>query len=410
MGQNIQAGPYGADQMEIQRRQRLAQLLQQQSMEPIQAPQGGAFAAPISPLQVAAKMYGGYQAGQIGNQADEKQKALAERMQSERQAALAKALSQAGGSPQPDAALGGGPAMPPDPVGAMGTLAQAQDPMTMQMGAPAINMQQQQMRQQQEQQFRAQQAQEAQRARAQESQLARESREAQALESREARAADVATRREDQADRAQQQMGLRREMEAGRRADRTATVSDNKAFREAQVIAKEDEAFRESRSSLDNATNNLDRLKAEAQKIKDHAGIGRITGIVGAFPDIPGSDAANARALLTTLKSQVGFSVLQAMRDASKTGGALGQVSNIENVLLQNNLAALETSQDVGQMKASLDQIIKYTDDAKKRLTQGFRDSFPKRTPQTRATDKPAGALTPQEQQELDALRQRFGR
>src|SRR3990167_5638048 len=134
MGQNVQAGSYGADQMEIQRRQRLAQMLQQQSMEPIQAPQGGAFAAPISPLQVAAKMYGGYQAGQIGKQAEEKQKALAERMQSERQAALAKALSQAGGSPQPAPELGGGPAMPGDPMGAAGTLAGSQDTMLAQAG------------------------------------------------------------------------------------------------------------------------------------------------------------------------------------------------------------------------------------------------------------------------------------
>jgi hypothetical protein len=138
MGQNVQAGPYGADQMEIQRRQRLAQMLQEQSMQPIQSQGGGRLQAPISPFQVAGQLMKGYTSGKISREAEEKQKTLADRMQSERQAALAKALSQAGGSPQPDAALGGGPAMPGDPMGAAGTLAGSQDPMLAQAGMGAM--------------------------------------------------------------------------------------------------------------------------------------------------------------------------------------------------------------------------------------------------------------------------------
>ena len=134
MGQNVQAGPYGADQMEIQRRQRLAQMLQQQSMEPIQAQQGGAFASPISPLQVLAKGVQAYKGRESETAAKTQQEELSKRMQSERQAALAKALSQAGGSPQPPPELGGGPAMPGDPMGAAGTLAGSQDPMLAQAG------------------------------------------------------------------------------------------------------------------------------------------------------------------------------------------------------------------------------------------------------------------------------------
>ena len=410
---NVNVSPYGADEQEIKRKQRLAEMLQQQSLDPIQGQQGGAFASPISPLQVLAKGLQAYKGKQAATEAKTQQEALAQRQQQERSQALAAALAQGQGSPQPPAEMGGGPAMPANPAAGLGMLSQSGDPALMQLGGPPLQMMQAQQKQQQDQQFRAQQSAQAQAAMAQEAQAAREAREAQAAEALAARQSTEEGRRADRLAAEQRSTDLRREMEAGRRADRTAAKTDTQAFREAQVTAKEDQAFRESRSSLDNATNNLDRLKAEADKIKNHPGLSRVTGLVGALPDMPGSDAANARALLTTLKSQVGFSVLQAMRDASKTGGALGQVSNIENILLQNNLAALETSQDATQMKASLDQIIKYVDDAKKRLTQGFRDNFPKRTPQTRSTDNPAGgggALTPHEQQELDALRQRFGR
>ena len=44
---------------------------------------------------------------------------------------------------------------------------------------------------------------------------------------------------------------------------------------------------------------------------------------------------------VTTLKSNLAFDRLQKMRDQSKTGGALGQVSNIELGLLESSVAAL---------------------------------------------------------------------
>jgi hypothetical protein len=138
---NVSVGPYGAEQAEIQKKQRLAQMLQQQAFQPLEAPRGGRMASPVSPLQVIAKMMQGYAGGQKEKEATTEQKTLADRMQSERQAALAKALSQAGGSPQPAPELGGGPAMPGDPMGAAGTLAGSQDPMLAQAGLGMMGQQ-----------------------------------------------------------------------------------------------------------------------------------------------------------------------------------------------------------------------------------------------------------------------------
>ena len=123
---------------------------------------------------------------------------------------------------------------------------------------------------------------------------------------------------------------------------------------------------------LQNSNAGFDRLATTANEILNHPGLTGITGIRGKVPDVPGTDAANARALLNTLKSQVGFGVLQEMRNNSKTGGALGAVSDAEGKRLENNLAALDTTQDIGQFKKQLQAIVDYATGAKDRLRDAF--------------------------------------
>jgi len=57
---------------------------------------------------------------------------------------------------------------------------------------------------------------------------------------------------------------------------------------------------------------------------------------------LPTTDARQLSGRVETLKSTLSFDRLQQMRDESKTGGALGNVSNIEIGLLGANLAALD--------------------------------------------------------------------
>jgi hypothetical protein len=134
-------------------------------------------------------------------------------------------------------------------------------------------------------------------------------------------------------------------------------------------------AENKDQTTLSSMDANMDRLARAAKELKDHPGLGGITGKTGAFPDIPGSKAANARAKLNTLKSQVAFSVLQDMRANSKTGGALGAVSDKEGQLLENNLGALDTAQSVEEYQKALQDIIDYTDGAKARAREAFTRS-----------------------------------
>lgn len=90
--------------------------------------------------------------------------------------------------------------------------------------------------------------------------------------------------------------------------------------------------------------------------------VGRALDMVGAdtaglgslLQAVPGSSARNLDALLTTIKANVGFDRLQAMREASPTGGALGAVSDFENRQLQSTLGNLEQSQTPEQLKYNL--------------------------------------------------------
>lgn len=87
--------------------------------------------------------------------------------------------------------------------------------------------------------------------------------------------------------------------------------------------------------------------------------IGRLTtGTVGGLIRyVPGTTAYNLNKTVQTIKANIGFDELQAMRDASPTGGALGQVAVQELEGLQSTIASLDTGQDAATLKRNLDQV-----------------------------------------------------
>lgn len=79
------------------------------------------------------------------------------------------------------------------------------------------------------------------------------------------------------------------------------------------------------------------------------------TGAVGdILSGVGGTGARDLRGLLDTIKSNAGFDRLQAMRDSSPTGGALGQVSERELAFLQSTIGNLEQSQSREQLEFNL--------------------------------------------------------
>lgn len=166
-------------------------------------------------------------------------------------------------------------------------------------------------------------------------------------------------------------------------------------------------------ANLNESLNSMDRLAQEANALKEHPGLSKATGKmswvpgVGGLATIPGTDSANFQARLDTLKSQVAFGVLQNMRNNSKTGGALGQISNIEEKMLMENLAGLSRAQRPEEFKDALGRILDYTEGAKDRLRAAYnmRHGDKSKTTAPTASSIPPGidpkvwgVMTPEEQ------------
>lgn len=135
-------------------------------------------------------------------------------------------------------------------------------------------------------------------------------------------------------------------------------------------------ASAQAKLGLDDILSSLDRMSSVAQELANDPALGKISGVEGIFPNMPGGDAANVQAKLENLKSQAGFAVLAAMRAASKTGGALGAVSDTEQKLLQNNLASLDTRQSPEQLRQQLLKIIDYASGVAGRSKSAYEKEF----------------------------------
>jgi hypothetical protein len=94
----------------------------------------------------------------------------------------------------------------------------------------------------------------------------------------------------------------------------------------------------------------------DAIDILDEHG-GWAAGFGSWLKDIPTTPASRMKLALDTIKAQIGFKELQAMREASKTGGALGQVTVRELELLQRTIAAIEPELKPEDLKSNLKKV-----------------------------------------------------
>lgn len=127
-------------------------------------------------------------------------------------------------------------------------------------------------------------------------------------------------------------------------------------------------------SGLDQGIAQLDRMKETANMLLKHPGFEGVSGLSWdrAKSYWPSTEAADAVAQFDALKSQIAQNVLQMYRQMSETGGAVGQVSNFEQQLFQNNLAALSRMQSPESMRESLNRIVKFVDESSQRMRQAY--------------------------------------
>jgi hypothetical protein len=108
--------------------------------------------------------------------------------------------------------------------------------------------------------------------------------------------------------------------------------------------------------------------------IENKKGLDEITGFFAGRTDVSAMSDAGRRALslFNTITAKGGFSELQAMRNASPTGGALGNVSNQEGQQLINSFGALARTQSGDDLRKSLATAKSDLQNLKERMREAY--------------------------------------
>ena len=177
--------------------------------------------------------------------------------------------------------------------------------------------------------------------------------------------------------------------ERGRQQAEADPLPGSKEFRERR------KAEITGRLILRRAEEQLGTIDRVASSLMDRAGMWTAGFLGSASARIPGTPAHDFARDLDTLKAIIGFNELQQMRDASPTGGALGQVTEREHLLLQSAWASLEQSQSPEQFRRNMQIVIDRARRAWRNVREAYEAEF------GAISSEPVRVNSPQE---LDAL------
>lgn len=166
----------------------------------------------------------------------------------------------------------------------------------------------------------------------------------------------------------------------------------------------------EALNAMEGVTAKYDKTIALAERLLKNPSLDGIIGnIQGNIPEtvlsLSSQDAANALSDYNALISVAGFQELQAMRDASPTGGALGQVSDSENRLLQQSAFASSRTQSEAKFRESLKTYLKLLRESKGRVEKAYERTYGGRfAPQQRGSQSET-----QRGSNIDSLLKKYG-
>lgn len=118
-------------------------------------------------------------------------------------------------------------------------------------------------------------------------------------------------------------------------------------------------------------------------------------GLGQKIASIPGTDGANIRALVETLQSQLMLNTLISLRAMSKTGGAVGNVSDREGYKMETARVNLSNPDiTVGQVLSELDKLSAYNNTLRGLMQTAFEETYDENGEPilARTLPKPGGA------------------
>jgi hypothetical protein len=177
-----------------------------------------------------------------------------------------------------------------------------------------------------------------------------------------------------------------------------------KALQATETLSAKDIAARNAK--YPQATSALKGFEAKTGKferdidelIANEKGLNEITGFLAGRTDLSAmtKEGRRALALFNTITAKGGFSELQDMRNASPTGGALGNVSNQEGKQLIDSVGALARTQDANDLRKSLITLKSDLQGSKQRVREAYDLTYEYRIPAgtapNAATPEPSNA------------------
>lgn len=158
-------------------------------------------------------------------------------------------------------------------------------------------------------------------------------------------------------------------------------------------LQKREAAFPQATSAIKGFESKSESFIKDLEALRDDPGLSQITGaIYGRMPSVS-REGSRAQALYDKVVAKGGFQALQDLRDASKTGGALGNVSNQEGKQLTASFAAIDRRQNTEDVKAAINAAISDIQGAKARTREAYDATYAYRAArQTPETAPPAAA------------------
>jgi len=174
-------------------------------------------------------------------------------------------------------------------------------------------------------------------------------------------------------------------------------------------IQKREAVYPQATQSVNGFTTKSDQFIAELERLRDDPGLNQITGpIYGRTPSVSRA-GSRAQALYDKIFAKGGFQALQDMREASKTGGALGNVSNEEGRRLEKSIVGgLDRTQNIADVQQGINDLIAEIRVSQARVREAYDTTYEYRTQRGAGGGDSAPAagaarqLSPQDKQALD--------
>ena len=174
-------------------------------------------------------------------------------------------------------------------------------------------------------------------------------------------------------------------------------------------IQKREAVLPQARQAVKTVSNTMSVIGQTVDKLLANPdGINGITGLIGGVTPALTDKARAAKADLEQLKNLAFIQGITELRAASKTGAAVGNVTNREGDRFENLKASLDRSQSKDDLITALKKLKQQADLTSQFMTDAFDETYSYKS----AAPSPAGggALSPAEEAELAQLRKRFGK